>query len=87
MKRRLKTRFDLLYHNSESHVVKKQEAQTRRFKGNKGKVAQKFESDHVYFENHSKTGPSKAPGIVEECTGSISCKFLVPIEIFVHRHF
>ena len=87
MKRRLKTRFDLLRPDLDSHIVKKQEAQARNYKGNKGKIQKYEEGDHIYFKNYSRIGPPNTPGIVEECTGPISCKIVSSDGNIVHRHF
>ena len=89
MKRRLKTRFDLLRPDIDSHIVRKQEDQARNYKGNKGKgVIQSFEEgDHVYFKNYARTGPPNISGTVEECTGPVSCKILSSDGNIVNRHF
>ncbi|XP_064107990.1 uncharacterized protein K02A2.6-like [Macrobrachium nipponense] len=63
-------------------------SQARNYKGNRGRVAEKFEEgDHVYFRNYSRAGPPNSPGIVEECTGPISCKIVSSDGDVVHRHF
>ena len=88
MKRRLKTRFDLLRPDLDNYVVKKQEAQARNYKGNKCKIVKSFEAgDHVYFKNYARGGPPNTSGIVEECTGPVSCKILSSEGNVVHRHF
>ena len=91
MKRRVKTRFDLLRPNIDNHVVRKQEIQARNYIGNKTKVCKlkpNFdEGDHVYFKNYSKYGPPNLPGVVEKCTGPISCKICTDEGPSVNRHF
>ena len=76
MKRKIKSRFDLLRPSIENHVAKKQELQAKYFSEN-----QEFRlspslsvGDHVYFRNYSRSGPPNIPGMVEEKTGPLSYK-------------
>ena len=91
MKRKLKSRFDLLKPDINSHVLKKQELQAKNYKGNTSKVCKEkpnfVEGDHVYFKNYSNYGKPNFPGVVEKCTGPISCKIRGSDGSIVHRHF
>ena len=87
MMKRLKTRFDLLRPDLDKTIVKKQEVQARNYKGNKSKMKSFDVGDNVYFKNYSRGGPPNTPGIVEECTGPLSCKIISSDGNIVHRHF
>ena len=50
MNRRLKTRFDLLRPDLESNVVKKQEAQSRNYKGKSNANSNLDEGDYMFYK-------------------------------------
>ena len=72
MGRRIKSRFDLLRPNIQDHVLKKQEAQAKYYKGCSSKPLNVKEGDHVYYRNYSRWGPPNVPGVVVQNTGPVS---------------
>ena len=86
MKRRLKTRFDLLKPNIEGHVLSKQENQAKMYRCIK-KPSHYDADENVYFKNYSRIGYPNISGTVVECTGPLSCKIQSEEGTLVHRHY
>ena len=83
MKRKLKSKFDLLYPSLEEHVRKKQEKQAMNFRGK----SQEYQvGDHVYYKNYSNKGPPNIPGVIERKTGPVSCEVMGENGILVRKH-
>ena len=82
MKRRLKSRYDLLFPSVEQHVRSKQEMQAKNYGGKKKEYE---EGDHVYFKNILH-GMNES-GVVIENTGPTSCRIRREDGVIVRKHF
>ncbi len=84
MKRRLKSKFDLLHPSIGDFVRKKQEKQVQNFGGRDRNYSV---GDHVYFKNFAARGPPNISGVIEERTGPVSCCVRSEAGIPVRKHF
>lgn len=86
MGRRLKSRYDLIRPNIQSHALKNQENQAKYYKGCVTKALDVNEGDHVYYKDFSRSNVPYVPGIVEQNTGPVSCLIKTEGGRLVARH-
>ncbi len=87
MRRKIKSRFDLIRPSMEARVYRRQEAQMRdHASGQEGKAPPTFTvGDHVYFRDYS--GKGNSPGVVEDLTGPVSCRIRTEEGQLIRKHF
>ena len=85
MKRKLRSRFDLLYPEIGERVEKRQLKQSESH--DRKKELRKFTKDEeVYVENFTKKNPRWIPGIITEVTGPLSYEIQLQDGTKVKRH-
>ena len=85
MKRRLRSRFDLLFPDLKERVEKRQEKQKKT--RDNSKVLRKFQKgDSVFVESFSRNKPRWIPGIVVQVSGPLSYQVKLEDGTMVKRH-